>query len=78
MKIRVLNPVVGAYDISAVIGRKNFQTWLTNRGIDEWSFDQGEDIFYCDVPDTFDLTKLAQFGTVQKAIMEIVGWEDAS
>jgi hypothetical protein len=77
MKIRILNPVVTGYNVSAITGRKNFQTFLATKGVTEWNFDIGENIFYATVPDTFNLANIAQFGTVQKAVMQIVGWENA-
>lgn len=74
MMIRILNPVVGALDIAKATGRASFATLMTNKGVSEWSFDAAQNIFYATIPDTYDLTKLAVYGTVQKAIVEVVGW----
>ena len=65
MRIRVTNPNISSYQIHKISGRKNIGSWLTSKNIINWSFCFITNVFTADVPDTFDLSVLEQWGTVE-------------
>ena len=65
MRIRITNPTISTFQIDKIAGRKNIGTWLTNKGITDWSYDFGELWFIATVPDDYDLNLLSEWGTVE-------------
>ena len=57
MRILVENPVL-TDDIDTLEGRANFQAYLDNIGIVEWSYSSNPAEFTASVPDDFDLTRI--------------------
>ena len=65
IRIQITEPNISDYEIEKISGRKNIGTWLNNRGIYNWTYDFGSRIFIAEVEDTFNLSTLDQWGTVE-------------